>query len=55
MSQPFGEILAHKGWSIAEVAARWGITTRRVRQMMKENTQRQRDSANGLPERYSDD
>ena len=49
MEEKFADILARKGWTIAEVATRWEITPRRVRQMFEENTRRQRDTFNGLP------
>lgn len=43
--------IREKGWSAREVAARWGITPRRLSQIGKAPTQRDWDALAGLPPR----
>ncbi len=41
--------IKRKGWKIKEVAARWGITARRMSQILKNPTYMHIDAIYGLP------
>lgn len=49
MEPTLGDWIKTKGYTIGTLADRWGITERRVRQILNEDTTRQRDAVRGLP------
>lgn len=53
-TKPFTRAIHGKGWSIPDLAARWGITARRCQQIACNPTQRELDAVVGLPDRTFD-
>ena len=45
------QTILDKGWTLADVAARWGISLRRMQQICNEATTRHCDAVRGLPTR----
>ena len=47
----FHQIVRSKGWTLAEVGIRWGVTERQMSRIASSGKMRDLDAAAGLPDR----